>query len=101
MRNSFKAQLEARRAAVSATASPPPTVENPTPDPAAGFQDPDVRREVLSDELRDARAEIARERERRQAAERRAAALEADAANANSRMALSNLISKKRRRPWR
>ena len=110
--NSFKAQLEAKRRAASTGSAPPsstpsssppaPTAENPTPDPAAvGFRDPEIRAQALSDELRDAQAEIAREREARQQAERRLAALEADKVNASSRTALSALVSKRRRPPWR
>ena len=105
--DSFLSALQAKRDATKqgeatpTTPVPAPTAENPAPDPAQGFTDPEVRAQALSDELRDARLEITREQERRRNAERRAAALESERASVSGRGALSNVFRKNKRPAWK
>jgi hypothetical protein len=72
--NHFLEQLKQRREAAKSTEEPVP--EAPQPELPA---DPTIRSELLADELRDVREQLAKEREKRQQVERRLEAIETPA----------------------
>lgn len=99
-KSNFLAAIEAKRDAAKTPETVPTSAPAPEPDPAAEFRDPTVKAEALADELAESRRELDAERERRRAAENRAARAEADRVEAGSRTALSALIRKRRRPSW-
>ena len=98
-RNSYREQLQQKIEAAKQPSRP----AAPAPDPLPGFKDPDVRSELLTDQLRDARDEIARERAARQQAQARLAELEADRTEASSRAGFAHRVFNrpKSRRSWK
>jgi hypothetical protein len=92
-RNSFLENLRRKQQAAKSTEAPEPEA----PQPEALPTDPTIRSELLANELRDVRQELARERNARQQAERR---IEAQAQPSS----LRDLLRAKqvhKRRTWR
>jgi len=92
--NHFLAQLKQRQAA--ATGEPEPTVLPPEEVPNV----PEVRTEYLSDELANAREQLAKEREKSEQLERRLEAIETPAPKSMADV-LRRLQAGKKRATWR
>jgi len=92
-KNQFKQALDAKREALATAA------KQPKQEPEWEPETPELRAEVLSDRLTERDAELAKEQERRRAAERKVQDL------ANPRRTLGELIRMSKRRsrraPWK